>query len=117
MKVRLMIGCAQRRPMAVGDAERSMPMAHRPIPMLPDSRPMAQGPMPEWARPSRSPSWPDDGLGISDGRGDDDSRCRGDIRDGNSVDRGIGDDGDGCFGEGGDGSDLDGIICHSRYQR
>ena len=78
---------------------------------------MAQGPMPERARPSRGPSWPDDGLSISNGGGDDDSCCRGDIRDGNSVDHGIGNDGDGSVDEGSDGSDLDGIVCHSRYQR
>ena len=110
-KVRLTIGCAQRRPMALGDAERSMPMAHRMIPMLPEPRPMApmaQGPMPERAKPSRSPSWPDDGLSISDGRGDNDSCCKGDgnISDRNSDSRGIGDDGDGSVGKGLNGSDT-----------
>ena len=76
--------------------------------------PMAQGPTPEQAEPSRSPSWPDDELSISDSRGDNDSCCKGNICDGNSVDRGIGDDGDSGVGE---GSDLDGIVCHSGYQR
>ena len=68
--------------------------------------PMAQGPTPEQAEPSRSPSWPDDELSISDSRGDNDSCCKGNIRDGNSVDRGIGDDGDGSVGKGLNGSDT-----------
>ena len=107
----------------MGDAERSMPMAHRMIPMLPEPRPMApmaQGPMPERAKPSRSPSWPDDGLSISDGRGDNDSCCKGDgnIGDRNSDSRGIGDDGDGSVGKGLNGSDTGaGIVCQGGCKR
>ena len=82
--------------------------------------PMAQGPMPERAKPSRSPSWPDDGLSISDSRGDNDSCCKGDgnIGDRNSDSRGIGDDGDGSVGKGLNGSDTGaGIVCQGGCKR